>query len=145
MSQRNHAVRSLSGAAAIAGVALAITGCMPMMNAPEDRDDAAEAALAAEIVGTWTGDTSGDVSGGEPAELTFVDDGTFSGTDGCNTLTGRWEADEVEIEFEDVALTQRACLDFTPWLSRLDTATLSGTTLTIFDDPGAEIGTLTRN
>lgn len=144
---RRRAARC-AGGTAVAGVLLVLlTACVPSLNtpdapdAPDARDDAADSALASEVLGTWAGQAEGDAA----PELTFVDDGTFSGTDGCNRLAGRWEADDAEIEFDDVAITQMACSGFTSWLDRLDTASVSGNTLTVFDDPGAEIGTLTRS
>lgn len=88
-------------------------------------------------VGTWgTVDTTG------VPFLTFSDDGSFTGSDGCNTLNGGWQLDGTTIDFENVATTLKACEGVDTWLSALNTATIEGTTMTVFNDADAEIGTL---
>ncbi|MFB9307843.1 heat shock protein HslJ [Agromyces hippuratus] len=90
-------------------------------------------------VGTW-----GDVSAtGEPS-LAFGNGGSLSGTDGCNRLVGSWTAEGDTVTFVEVASTRMLCEGVDPWLSALATATVSGDTLTVFDESGAEIGTLPR-
>ncbi|WP_394554044.1 META domain-containing protein [Agromyces sp. MMS24-JH15] len=92
-----------------------------------------------DVVGTW-----GDPTTGEPY-LSLAEDGTLTGSDGCNRLAGGWELDEADqIEFGDVASTLMACEGVDTWLSGLDVATVSGTTMTILSDDGAEIGRLER-
>ncbi|MBB1516799.1 META domain-containing protein [Tessaracoccus sp. MC1679] len=43
-------------------------------------------------------------------ELTFADDGTLSGTGGCNRLLGSYTAGDGEISFGTIATTQMACM-----------------------------------
>ncbi|SDQ33639.1 META domain-containing protein [Leucobacter chromiiresistens] len=133
--------RGAIGLAIAGAIATALSGCVSMDTAEDARDDAAETTIASEVVGTWKAEEAGDVA----AELTFESGGALTGSDGCNTLTGRWEADDTRIEFDDVAITQKECIGMEPWLGRLDEATLSADTLTIFDDSETQIGTLNRS
>lgn len=90
-------------------------------------------------VGTW-----GDPAAGEPY-LALAEDGSLSGSDGCNQLTGRWEVDASDhVDFEDLASTRMACEGVDDWLSRADEATVADTTMTVIDSDGATIGTLER-
>ena len=129
---------TVSAVAAAAVLILGLAGCSS--NSPADADDAGEAELAASAEGTWVG----EANGAEPPELTLAADGTFAGFDGCNNLTGEWETDDLFVEFDSVAVTQKACVGFTPWLSLLDSAKISGTTMTVLDDQDRTIGTLER-
>ena len=47
---------------------------------------------------------------GKEANLTFADDGTLSGTGGCNRLLGSYTAGDGEISFGTIATTQMACM-----------------------------------
>jgi len=89
--------------------------------------------------GTW-GDTSETT---EPS-LVLEDDGTLTGTDGCNQMNGEWTEEGDSVTFENVATTLMACEDIDTWLSGLATATVDGSTMTVFDESGDEIGTLPR-
>lgn len=88
-------------------------------------------------VGTW-GDTSA-------AYLSLADDGTLSGSDGCNRLTGSWEVEADQIRFGSMASTRMACEGVDDWLSGADSASVSDTTMTVFADDHAEIGTLEKS
>lgn len=88
--------------------------------------------------GTWG--SSGD---GEP-QLVLESDGSLTGTDGCNRLTGSWSADGQTVTFGDVASTTKACEGVDTWLLDLATATIDGTDMTVLDKDDSEIGTLTR-
>ncbi len=106
-----------------------------------------DSPAAADPAGTW-----GDTSMTSEPSLVLSADGKLTGTDGCNRLTGSWNADEhtgdhadgSPIAFADVASTRMMCQDVDTWLSNLATGTISGDTLTVFDKSGAEIGTLPR-
>ncbi len=89
-------------------------------------------------VGTW-----GVEAEGEP-QLVLAEDGTLSGTDGCNRLTGSWTAEGQTIDFGQVASTMMFCEGVDTWLLDLDTATVSGSTLTVLNADGVEIGSLQR-
>lgn len=94
---------------------------------------------APDPVGSW-GDTTTDT---EPS-LVLADDGTLTGTDGCNRLAGDWSQDGDTIRFEQVASTRMFCEGVDTWLSGLATATITGDTMTVLDASGAELGTLPR-
>ena len=92
-------------------------------------------------VGTW-GDSSEETS----PYLVLEEDGSFSGSDGCNNLSGSWSIDEADqVEFEDVASTMMACEDVDDWLAGLSVATVAGDTMTVLGQDGAEIGQLERS
>ena len=90
--------------------------------------------------GTW-----GDSSGTNTPYLTLEEDGTLTGSDGCNRLNGTWSVDEADqVEFENVASTKMACEGVDDWLSQLSVAEVSGDTMTVLGADGAEIGQLER-
>lgn len=95
-------------------------------------------ASSGDPVGTWGKD--GD---GQP-HLALEEDGTLSGTDGCNRLSGSWEQDGEVITFGEVATTMMACPDVDTWLMDLDTARVDGDTLFVSDASGTEIGSLAK-
>jgi heat shock protein HslJ len=96
-------------------------------------------ANEASVVGTWgTPDAQGEPS------LTFEEDGSYSGTDGCNRVGGEWNADGSTIDLGNMISTMMYCEGVDTWLVNAGTAELSGDTLTFSDRDGAEIGTLTR-
>ena len=92
-------------------------------------------------VGTW-----GDTSDTTAPSLDLADDGSFSGTDGCNQLNGSWTVDEADhVQFEDVSSTMMACEDVDTWLAGLTEATIADTTMTVLGQDGAEIGSLEQS
>lgn len=106
----------------------------------------ASAALAgcagqggAEPVGTW-----GEEADGQP-QLVLAEDGTLSGTDGCNRLMGTWEADGDTVTFGETASTRMYCEGVDDWLLGLSSATISGSTMTVLDADGATIGKLEKS
>ena len=77
--------------------------------------------------------------------LTLAEGGELTGTDGCNQLSGSWELkDDDLVYFGSVASTRMACPDVDVWLDKLSQATISGSTMTILGQDGAEIGQLER-
>lgn len=110
------------GAALILGTMIPLSGCASSDPSP---------------VGTW----------GDPdvAYLELGEDGTLSGSDGCNRLSGTWRADGTAVTFVGVTVTLRACVDVDDWLSRLDTADVDRDSMTVFDPGGEQIGVLDRN
>ena len=90
------------------------------------------------FTGTW-----GSNATGQP-NLTIKDDGTFSGTDGCNALSGKGTISGDTFTFGPFASTTKACEGVTPWLNLAHTATVSGNTLTVYKNGGAKIGTLDK-
>lgn len=93
----------------------------------------------ADAVGTW-----GEDAEGEP-QLVLAEDGTASGTDGCNRLTGTWsEGEDRDVTFGQFAVTQMACEGVDDWLSSATMGEVEGDELVLYDESGEEIGTLTR-
>lgn len=90
------------------------------------------------VVGGW-----GSTATGQP-HLTIEDDGTFSGSDGCNALSGTGEIDGDEIDFGSITSTLKACDGVDEWLAKAATGNVKGDTMTVLDDSGATIGTLKR-
>ncbi|MFF9564573.1 META domain-containing protein [Leifsonia sp. NPDC014704] len=91
------------------------------------------------VVGRW-----GSTSTGQP-NLDIENDGTFSGSDGCNTLSGKGQIEGDEITFGPIASTLMACENVDTWLSKAATGNVSGDTMTVLDDGGSTIGTLNRS
>jgi len=101
------------------------------------------AAPATGPVGTWTSSPSG--SADDTPRLVVAADGSLTGDDGCNSLSGRWDPADSQIAFSDVASTLMACDGVDAWLGGLATASVNGDTMTIRDASGAEIGELHRH
>lgn len=96
-------------------------------------------ATGVTVAGTW-----GDAAVSSEPSLELSENGKLTGTDGCNRLVGEYEASGNTITFKQVASTMMFCEQIDTWLSRLDTATVSGDTMTVFDVDSQEIGTLNR-
>lgn len=78
--------------------------------------------------------------------LSISADRTFTGSDGCNRLTGTWRVDPADqVEFEDVASTRMACEGVDTPLAGLEVATISGDTMTVYAAGDAVIATLERS
>lgn len=90
-------------------------------------------------VGTW-----GATEQGQP-NLDIAEDGTVSGSDGCNQLSGTWEESDEGVTFGPLAATQMFCEDVDTWLSMASSATVDGDQLVVKDEDGATIGTLDRS
>jgi heat shock protein HslJ len=81
----------------------------------------------------------------------FDEDGAFSGSGGCNRLTGSWEVDGDELRISDVASTKMSCdqdvmdleAQYVAALEAARTYEWSGDTLTVRDDEGAMQATFT--
>ncbi|MGN6427942.1 MAG: META domain-containing protein [Leifsonia sp.] len=93
----------------------------------------------AALVGTW-----GSTASKQP-NLTIENDGTFSGTDGCNRLSGKGSIDGDTITFGPMASTMMACEGVDEWLGKAATGTAKGSTMTVYDDSGSTIGTLEKS
>ncbi|MBF4568869.1 META domain-containing protein [Plantibacter sp. VKM Ac-2880] len=97
--------------------------------------------LGERVVGTW-----GDGTSAADPHLIFSDDGRVTGSDGCNSLSGSWRAEDDSVEVSDVAGTLMACPGVDTWLRGIAEVALSddGERLVVTDDAGARIGTLDR-
>ena len=92
----------------------------------------------AAVVGTW-----GSTAAKQP-NLTIENDGAFSGTDGCNRLTGRGSIDGDSITFGPIASTMMACTGVDEWLGKAATGTAKGNTMVVYDISGNQIGSLPK-
>ncbi|WP_203136687.1 META domain-containing protein [Microbacterium sp. JZ31] len=90
---------------------------------------------------------AGEWGGPAPsAHVAISEDGSFSGSDGCNIVFGTGEFSGDRFEFgDDVARTLMACPDSTvtidPWP---EAARIEGEELILLDDEDAELGRLPR-
>ncbi|GAA0425098.1 META domain-containing protein [Leifsonia naganoensis] len=90
------------------------------------------------FTGTW-----GSSAAGQP-NLTIKDDGTFSGNDGCNDMSGKGTVSGDTFTFGPFASTLKACDGVNPWLSRANTAKISGGDLVVYANGGEKVGTLAK-
>ena len=93
----------------------------------------------AALVGTW-----GSTAASQP-NLTIENDGAFSGTDGCNRLSGKGSIDGDTITFGPFASTMMACQGVDEWLAKASSGTAKGSTLVVYDISGNEIGKLDKS
>lgn len=100
----------------------------------ELRFDAEPASPDADLTGvSWVldtvidGDTASSVVAGTEPALTFGSDGSVTGSDGCNSLSGSADIDGDEITFGPLAQTRRACEPDVTAQARAITAVLAGT------------------
>ncbi|WP_295123179.1 META domain-containing protein [uncultured Leifsonia sp.] len=124
-STRRPPVGLLGACAAAAAVLGLLAGC-------------AGTPSGAAVVGTW-----GSTAAKQP-NLTIENDGAFSGTDGCNRLTGRGSIDGDSITFGPIASTMMACTGVDEWLGKAATGTAKGSTMVVYDEGGNQIGTLDK-
>ncbi|WP_159500919.1 META domain-containing protein [Microbacterium sp. 18062] len=87
-------------------------------------------------VGTW-----GDPSS---AHIVLAEDGSLSGSDGCNGLNGTYTADGATLTFSLGFSTLKGCIGVDTWLRGITTATIVDGTLVVYDDQSTQIGTLDR-
>ncbi|GIT78339.1 hypothetical protein LLS1_00080 [Leifsonia sp. LS1] len=123
--RRVRATRPVRAALAFAAVAavIALSGC---------------SSSASSFTGTW-----GSTAAGQP-HLTIQDDGTFSGNDGCNDLSGKGTVSGDTFTFGPFASTLKACEGVNPWLNIAVTAKVSGDELVVYKNGGGKIGTLAK-
>lgn len=119
----------LRSATVLALVGLALVGCASGTGSEADADS---------IVGTWQSSEEN-----EPY-LTFDDDGTFDGNDGCNGLSGRYEQEGDTVTVTFAASTLKGCPGVDAWLSKLSTVTVGDTSLEVYDASGELLGSLAR-
>ena len=80
---------------------------------------------------------------GEPF-LEFAEDGTYSGSDGCNKLAGTYEVGDDELVLKPGFSTLMACDGVDTWVRGATAVKVETDTLVVFDKSGSEIGTLAR-
>ncbi|MBC9955412.1 META domain-containing protein [Leucobacter sp. cx-42] len=133
--------RLLFAAGVTGALALALTGCAS--NGASGQADTpgidSTTDLSTQVLGTW-----GSVNDGEP-NLTLIDDGTYTGNDGCNQLMGSFSTSGDTITFgSDGAMTLMACMDVDDWLNGMATGKVVNNVLEISNIDGDVIGTLSR-
>lgn len=135
MSSRVHAVartfpamnRARTTAGAVILAVLMLAGCSQ------------SEGNGAQVAGKW-----GSTDTGQP-NLTINSDGSYSGSDGCNTMTGKGTISGMTIELGTAAMTQKACEGVDTWLSGATKGTADGDVMTMYDKSGKKIGTLDRD
>ncbi|WEO76324.1 META domain-containing protein [Cryobacterium sp. SO2] len=76
--------------------------------------------------------------------LSIQADGSYSGNDGCNVLTGAWEqTDDEAILFTAGATTLRACEGVDQWLSQAAQGRVQARVMTLQSADGTVLGQLT--
>lgn len=99
-----------------------------------------EAATAVDdLLGVW-----GSTADRQP-NLEFADDGSYSGSDGCNRLVGEYAVEQDSIVLTAGLTTLMACTGVDPWLADAASVEISGDTLLVFDRSGSAIGELARD
>ena len=91
------------------------------------------------VTGKW-----GSTDAGQP-NLTVNSDGAFTGSDGCNSLTGKGTISGNTLTFGPFASTLKACPGVDTWLNKAATASADGDVMMVKNSSGTKIGTLDRN
>ena len=92
------------------------------------------------LVGTWTEDGSDSL---QQPYISLEQDGTFRGSDGCNTLSGTWTyTDSDGVVLDDIASTEIACEGIDTWLAQVATAQVQADVMTVQSADGTVIGRL---
>ena len=89
------------------------------------------------VVGTW-----GDPEATGTPSLTFLEDGSYAGTDGCNQVGGSWSADGDTIDLGAMRSTMMYCEGVDTWLTGATSARIADGELDFLDEAGAAIGSL---
>lgn len=133
--------RQITVAAVLAASALALTGCGGS-GAPGEDSTTSAAAEEPSFDGRWEADDPEDAF----LQFTVVDDGggTLSGGDGCNGIGGDFFIDGDTARVERGPSTLKGCPGVDTWLGGVNTVVVDGDTMTVQDENGEELGTLTR-
>ena len=133
--------RQNTAAALIAAAALLIARCDGSGESGEDPTTSA-AAQETNFEGDWKADDPEDayLSFGDASE----DGGTFTGSDGCNGLIGKFYIDGDTARIDRGPGTLKACPGVDTWLSGIGGVVVDGDTMTVQDSNGENLGTLTR-
>lgn len=129
---RRAPARLLGLAAAALVVSAALAGCA------EGGSSAPSTSKAADLIGTW-----GSTAAQQPS-LTIKKGGAFSGSDGCNELTGKGTIDGDTITFGAISSTLEVCEGVDTWLKDASYAYAAGTTMNVYNNGGEKIGKLAK-
>ena len=97
------------------------------------------ASAGEDVTGTW----GAAVVEGE-AYLELAEDGSASGSDGCNRMVGHWRRSDEGVVFSAWATTRMSCPAVDPWLSLAVSARLEDDHLVVVDQDAVQLGTLSR-
>lgn len=117
---------------------LAIAGALLLAGCATPGAGGGDSETGGSPVGMWGEDTKGS------PYLEFLEDGTLSGSDGCNGIGGTYTDSDGTITVELGFSTLKACVGVDTWLRDISTASVDGDALAVFDTEGSRIGTLTR-
>lgn len=135
-------MRRLLGALAIAGaLALGVSGCAEGSGA-----DSVAVPQADELVGRWVTGTEYEVP--TVPFLLIADDGTWTGSDGCNGVQGDWSIDEAgDLTVEAGPTTMIYCegVNLPAMFADAVSARIDGGRLRLFDDSGFTTIKLSRS
>lgn len=92
-----------------------------------------------ELLGGWASDEKGN------PRLDFSEDGTVTGTDGCNGISSSYTIEGSRVLVEQFASTLRACEGVDDWLRAVREVTVEGDTMIVKNGSGEEIGELQRD
>lgn len=126
-------------AALATAVVLSSCGSEDPGSTAKDEPTTTQTPPAVEPVGTWGEDAR------KKPHLVLAEDGKVSGSDGCNRLMSTWKLTDETVTFSEVAGTLMACEGVDTWLLQMHTAVIDGDTMTVLNEGGKEIGTLTRS
>ncbi|PPI48153.1 META domain-containing protein [Rathayibacter iranicus] len=133
--------RTAGAAGVFTVVALALTGC-----AGESGTEARSVPAPADLAGRWV--TGVAYSAPDVPFLLLAEDGTWTGSDGCNGAKGEWSIDsEGNVSVTAGPSTFIGCggAALPRIFSESATASLDGGRLRLFDDEGATILKLARS
>ncbi|WP_449279546.1 META domain-containing protein [Leucobacter sp. GX0328] len=133
----------LSGAcsATISGSTMTVLGAGEQELGSLERPAEQDASLRAETLGRW-----GSSDDTKPY-LSIAGDGSFVGSDGCNSLTGTWTpatGQNTGIQIGGASTTDVACPDLVDGFWRLTSADVDGNALKVLDSNGDVLAKLDR-
>ena len=149
------------GSLLLASLALAVTGLVAIGCGSDSGSGASTGTTAAGsgVEGAWTlttylADGTQVPAAAAPADIDLAANGRFSGSTGCNRISGTWTGSAGgSFTITPGPMTQAACVDpagqaqeqaFTAGLPKVTQAAVSGSTLTLSDDAGAALFTFTE-
>ncbi|PJJ63586.1 heat shock protein HslJ [Compostimonas suwonensis] len=138
-----HYTRSFVGAGLIVAV-LALAACSPASDTPSGNASTAT-VQPGQLVGTWTLEASFDSP--EQPYVAFVQDSTWSASDGCNRVQGTWEVTSTgALTTTSGPQTRMACegAQLPLAVTLADSVRVDGDTLVITGSDGANTTTLVR-
>jgi heat shock protein HslJ len=128
----------LFGTASAFAASLLLSACT--FGGPASTPAATVILLPGGLAGTWTEDGSDSL---QQPYISVEEDGTFRGSDGCNTLSGTWTyTDSDGVVLGDIASTKIACEGIDTWLSQAATARVQAGVMTVHSADGTILGRL---